>query len=100
MLDTLGLVRAVVVDAASDPDQVGAEEVFARLVGSCPGDEVVFGVAAYRREQLVERVRQAFDWLLQTTLRPAGVGRSEVLPKRWIGERTFAQLSHYRPLPG
>ncbi|MDW8079271.1 MAG: hypothetical protein RMJ16_10315 [Thermoguttaceae bacterium] len=60
VLNTLGLVWAVVVHAASVQDQVGAWEVFARLLRSCPGVETVFGEAAYRRERLVEPVRQAF----------------------------------------
>ncbi|MDW8079998.1 MAG: hypothetical protein RMJ16_14050 [Thermoguttaceae bacterium] len=46
VVDTLGLAWAVVVDAASMQDQLGAWQVFGRLVGICPGLEIVFGEAS------------------------------------------------------
>jgi len=35
-------------------------------------------------------------WILQTVLRPVGLKGFQVLPKRWIVERTFGWLTRYR----
>ena len=57
---------------------------------------MIFGDAAYGRANLPDYVRDTFGWILQTILRPVGLKRFVVLPKRWIVERTFAWLARYR----
>lgn len=58
--------------------------------------KVVFVDSAYRRDGLVEIVRETFGWILQTVLRPVQTKHFVVLPKRWIVERTFAWVSRCR----
>lgn len=99
VVDTLGLILAVVVHPANVQDYDGAvlvlgilgglKERFGRL-------KVVFAHSASGRNDLPECVKVAFGWLLQTVLRPAKVKGFVVLPKRWIGERTFGWLGRYR----
>jgi putative transposase len=57
---------------------------------------VVFGDAAYGRNDLPNWLLGTFRWTLQTVLRPVGVKGFVVLPKRWIVERTFAWLRRCR----
>ena len=98
VVDTLGLILAVVVHPAEYPgprwsragfgDSWPVEERFHRL-------KVIFADSAYGRNNLPECVKDAFGWLLQTVLRPARVKGFIVLPKRWIVERTFGWLGRY-----
>lgn len=97
-VDTLGLVWAVVVHAASVQDQDGAPRVLRKLRPLCRRLKVVFADSAYGRSGLPAWTRQTFGWLLQTVLRPVGVKGFVLLPKRWIVERTFSWLSASRRL--
>jgi putative transposase len=99
VVDTLGLILAVVVHSAGVQDHDGALFVlraldrtrsrFRRLA-------VIFADVAYSRNELPARVASRYRWLIQTVLRPAKVKGFVVLPKRWIVERTFAWLGRYR----
>jgi putative transposase len=95
-VDTLGLILAVVVHGADRQDQHGACWVLDKLHEKFHRLKVIFGDAAYGRESLPAYVKDTFGWILQTILRPVGLKRFVVLPKRWIVERTFAWLARYR----
>ena len=90
MVDTLGLIIAIVVHAASLQDRDGAKLALAQLNAKSKG------------RRLFPRLKRI--WADGKLLR--GVAgdfkRSEagfvVLPKRWIVERTFAWLGKYRRL--
>jgi putative transposase len=96
VVDTLGLVLAVVVHGAYWQDQLGACLVLTHLQDKFRRLKVIFADSAYGRDGLVETVKKAFGWILQTVLRPVGVKGFVILPKRWIVERTFAWLSRCR----
>jgi putative transposase len=99
VVDTLGLILAVVVHAANVQDYDGAVLVLGirgRLKTRFRRLKVLFADSAYGRNNLPECVKDAFGWLLQTVLRPAHVKGFVVLPKRWIVERTFGWLGRYR----
>jgi putative transposase len=99
VVDTLGLLLAVVVHPANVQDYDGAVLVLA-LLGQLKARfrrlKVIFADSAYGRNGLPEAVKQAFGWILQTVLRPVDVKGFVVLPKRWIVERTFGWLGRYR----
>lgn len=99
VVDTLGLILAVVVHAANVQDYDGAVLVLG-ILGRWNARfhrlKVIFADSAYGRNSLPECVKDAFGWLLQTVLRPANVKGFVVLPKRWIVERTFGWLGRYR----
>lgn len=96
VVDTLGLIMAVVVHGASWQDQFGACRVLSRLQDKFRRLKVIFADGAYARDGLVETVKEAFGWILQTVLRPVRLKGFVVLPKRWIVERTFAWISRCR----
>jgi putative transposase len=99
VVDTLGLLLAVVVHPANIQDHDGAVlvlEALGKLKGRLRRLEVIFADGAYGRGGLPEAVRAAFGWLPQTVLRPANVKGFVVLPKRWIVERAFGWLGRYR----
>lgn len=97
VVDTLGLVWAVVVHAASDHDSRGALRVLARLVGQVPRLEKVLADGGYRGTPggLVWRV---FGWLWRIVERDPGRKGFRVVKQRWIVERTFGWFEHYRRL--
>lgn len=99
IVDTLGLILAVVVHPANVQDYDGAVLVLGllgRLKERFRRLKVIFADSAYGRNNLPECVKDAFGWLLQTVLRPVNVKGFVVLPKRWIVERTFGWLGRYR----
>jgi putative transposase len=99
VVDTLGLILAVVVHPANIQDYDGAVLVLGllgRLKARFRRLKVIFADSAYGRNNLPECVKDAFGWLLQTVLRPVDVTGFVVLPKRWIVERTFGWLGRYR----
>ena len=96
VVDTLGLILAVVVHGAYWQDQTVACLVLGRLRDKFRRLKVIFADSAYARDDLPGLVKATFGWILQTVLRPVGVKGFVILPKRWIVERTFAWLSRCR----
>lgn len=96
VVDTLGLILVVVVHAANVPDDSGACLVLHRLWKKMKGIRVLFADAAYKRNGLPEWIRSTLGFVIETVLRPVGLKGFEVLPKRWIVERTFAWLGRCR----
>lgn len=96
IVDTLGLIMAVVIHTADVQDQVGAKWVMAELGDRFRRLLVIFADSAYARCGLPEWVSTVFGWLLQPVLRPVGVKGFVILPKRWIVERTFAWINKFR----
>jgi putative transposase len=96
VVDTLGLVLAVVVHAASSQDYDGARTVIEKLKGKYKRLKVIFADSAYGRKGLPDWTAATFGWVLQTVLRPVGVKGFVVLPKRWVVERTFGWLARCR----
>jgi putative transposase len=97
VVDTLGLPLAVVVHAADIQDRDGAKLVLAKVRARCPRLRLLWADGGYAG-QLVDWVRERCGWLLEIVKRPEGARGFRVLPRRWVGERTFAWLGHYRRL--
>lgn len=62
-----------------------------------PRLSVIFADGGYSGE-FEAVVRKTFHWLLQIIRKPLGIKTFQVLPKRWIVERTFSWLSAHRRL--
>jgi putative transposase len=99
LVDTLGLLLAVVVHAANIQDRDGAKLVFAkaRLLGSWPRMERVWADGGYAGK-LITWVDSFCQWILEIVKRNDDVKGFKLLPKRWVVERTFSWLSNYRRL--
>jgi putative transposase len=102
VVDTLGLIVAIVVHAANLQDRDGAKLVLEKLAAKndkgrrlFPRLKLIWADGGYAG-QLIEWAKQLGRWTLEI------VKRTEpgfaVLPKRWIVERTFAWLGKYRRL--
>lgn len=97
LVDTLGLLLAVVVTAASAPDVTGARRVLSHLPGACKKLRRVWVDGGYRG-QLLDWVVKHCRLRLQVVLRSDDRKGFVVLPRRWVVERTFAWLHFFRRL--
>lgn len=97
LVDTLGLLLAVMVTAASVQDRDGARLLLSHLPGSCKKLRKVWVDGAYSG-QLLEWVADRFKFCLAVVLRPKESRKFVLLPRRWVVERTFGWLNHSRRL--
>ena len=97
VVDTLGLLLVVVVHAANIQDRDGAKLVLAKLVGRFPRLKLIWADGGYAG-QLVEWARTFGGWLLEIVKRPLDSHQFQVLPRRWVVERTFGWLGRCRRL--
>ena len=96
VVDSLGMILAVVVHTAGFSDYDGACFALVRLQEKFARLKVIWADSAYGCNDLPEWVRQTFGWILQTILRPVNAVGFVLLPKRWIVERTFGWLGRCR----
>ena len=96
-MDTIGLVLAVVVHPADIQDRDGAKLVIDKMIGRFPHLRLVWADAGYAGK-LIEWVWTLTGWALEIVKRPRDSHQFEVLPRRWVVERTFAWLSRCRRL--
>ncbi len=97
LVDTLGLLLAVVVTAASVQDRDGAKLLFQRLGGACKKLRLVWVDGGYRG-QLLDWVLEHCHFHLRLVLRSDDQRGFRILPRRWVVERTFSWLNHHRRL--
>ena len=99
VVDTLGLLLAVVVTAANVDDARGAEQVLGKLEPeSFPRLERFWGDNKYHNHRLYGWMGEhsAGKWALEVKKRPEGSKGFVVIKKRWVVERTYAWLGRYR----
>jgi len=100
LVDTLGLLIAVVVTAANVDDAQAAQEVFAAVRGrDFPRLKVVYGDGRYHSPTLDRWLRlHRRPYRVEVVSRPEGERRFVPLHVRWRVERTFAWQGRYRGL--
>lgn len=87
----------MVVHAANIQDRDGAKLVFEKTRGLFPRLKLVWADGGYAGP-LVEWVQITSGWLLEIVKRNADTIGFQVLPRRWVVERTFAWLGRFRRL--
>ncbi len=97
LVDTLGLLIRVLVNSAGVADRDGATAIFDATAGMLPRLKRVWADQNYAG-MLVEWVHRFFAFVLDIVRRPEQQQGFEVLPKRWIVERTFGWFNRYRRL--
>lgn len=104
LVDTLGLLLAVKVVAASVSEKAGAklliEKIWANslLKKLCGKLEIVWVDAGYQGDDLYDWVANLTGWLWEVVKRSDKLTGFVLLPKRWVVERSFAWLSFNRRL--
>jgi len=95
LVDTMGLVLAVVVHSAGIQDRDGAKLVFEKIMNDLPRLELVWADGGYAGK-LVEWVKAECGWILEIVKRTDDVKGFKLLPRRWVVERTFAWIGRFR----
>lgn len=95
--DTMGLLVVVLVTAASVQDRAGGRLVLGRAKMKMPSILLVWADGGYTGKLL------AFAWshlriLVEIVKKPEGQRTFEVLPRRWVVERTLSWISRCRRL--
>ena len=95
LVDTLGLVLVVLVHAANVADVTASRMLLAEASLTQPTIELVWADQGYRGERL-QQVATGCELTLEVVQRQHQ--GFEVLPRRWVVERTFARLGKQRRL--
>ena len=98
-VDTMGLLLLVVVTVASIQDRDGAKELLTVLQKRSVWTKLqhIWADGAYSG-QLITWVKEKIGCVLEIVKRDKGVKGFQLLPRRWVVERTFGWLNHYRRL--
>ena len=96
-MDAIGLLLIVVVHTANIQDRDGAKLVLKQVKDSFPRLKLIWADAGYSG-QLVDWVNSVCGWILEIVKRSDDVKGFQVLPRRWVVERTFGWLGRYRRL--
>lgn len=97
VVDTIGMILAVVIHAGNVQDRDGAKLVIAKLAGLFPRLRLIWADGGYAGK-LIEWVKEFGGWVLQIVKRSDDAKGFEVIPRRWVVERTFAWLGRCRRL--
>jgi transposase len=94
-VDTLGLLLVILVTAASVQDRDAARPLLSRLRASDRGIRLCWADAGYGGK-LVAWAAATLHLMVQIVRKRPGQSTFEVLPRRWLVERTLAWISKHR----
>jgi putative transposase len=99
LVDTLGLLLAIVVTGAAVDDAAAAPELLGQLERTnYPRLKKLWADSKYHNHALYAWINENQDgfYELEIVSRPPGSKGFILLPRRWVVERTFAWLGRYR----
>jgi len=96
--DTVGLLVGLVVHSAGIQDRDRAPDVLKTIVQRNPSLRHVFADGGYAGPKLQDALKSLGRWTVQIVKRSDTAEGFEVLPRRWVVERTFAWLGRSRRL--
>jgi len=95
IVDTIGMIIAVVVHEASIQDRDGAKLVMEKLKERFTRLKLIWADGGYTGK-LIEWTRKNINRKLEIVKRSDDTKGFVVLPRRWVVERTFGWLGRYR----
>ncbi len=96
-VDTLGLLLLVVVTAASVQEANSAVFLGPKMQGRFPRLQKILVDGGYK-EKFIAWFLEHCQWIVEVAKRREGARGFEVIPLRWIVERTFGWFNHFRGL--
>jgi len=96
--DTQGFLLAAQVHKADIQDPHGAVPLLRALRQRFPELAHVFADRVYRGPQLQQAIADCGPWSIEIVERPPGVKGFQLLPRRWVVERSFAWFGRSRRL--
>lgn len=92
LTDTCGFLIFILVHAADIQDRDGAVDVLKAVRYRCPWLRHVFADGGYAGDKLRDALKGHGAWTLEIIKRSDTAQGFEILPRRWVVERTFVWL--------
>ena len=96
--DTLGLLVGAAIHPADVQDRDGAVLVIQDLYDLFPWLRHLFADGAYAGQKLRDTLAKLGNWTVEIVRRSDHAAGFEIIPRRWVVERTFAWLNRNRRL--
>jgi putative transposase len=99
LVDVMGLVLVVLVHKASIQERAGAKSLLQRAKRK--GFErlcLIWADGGYHGQPMIDWVFALTGWVFEVIKRSDEAKGFQILPRRWVVERTFAWLGRYRRL--
>jgi transposase len=97
VVDTMGLLLLVVVTSAGVQDRDGARTLVEKVKMAMPSLVLLWADGGYAGK-LVEWAERISNITIEIVRKPLGIKTFQVLPRRWVVERTFAWIVKCRRL--
>ena len=97
VVDTMGLLLLVVITSAGVQDRDGARTLLEKVKMAMPSLSLLWADGGYAGK-LVEWAEQVAHITVEIVRKPPGLKTFQVLPRRWVVERTFAWIVKCRRL--
>ena len=98
LTDTLGLLIGVLIVAANTGERDGAVELFEQTRAKNAELKKVLADQGFNGAKYISSIESGFGFVFEIVNKVLGVGGFQVLPQRWIVERTFGWLVWNRRL--
>ena len=98
LTDTEGNLVGLVVHEADIQDRDGAPLILASIRSRYPWLRHIFADGGYAGDKLRKALKRIGEWTIEIIKRSDTVKGFEVLPRRWVVERTFAWIGRCRRL--
>ena len=98
IVDVMGLLLAVMVHSASIQERRGFKFLCFKIRHLFPRLKLIWVDGGYDGQPLKRWVKHWFNWVVETIKRNQNTQGFEVLPRRWVVERTFGWFGRDRRL--
>lgn len=98
IVDVMGLLLGVMVHSARIQERRGLKFLLFKIRHRFPRLSLIWADGGYDGQPLQVWMQRWFKWVIEVVKRNQDTKGFEVLPRRWVVERTFAWFGRYRRL--